>query len=123
MSLQYIAEKLFDAIETLALHPGPVKDRLLWAYRDSVSKIKLFANDLPVESRNLFNRIDAAMTKVSPVGDEGSIAATISAMSEADAKKLIQDVILLLWEVSSELAIQSRQQGRNDVLPYKPSSN
>ena len=41
MSLKYVEEKLFAAAEALALDERSVRERLLHAYRDSVSIIRL----------------------------------------------------------------------------------
>jgi hypothetical protein len=123
VSLNYIEEKLFAAVQALATDERPVRQRLLHAYRDSVSKVGMFAGDLPEEERQLFDSIVATMTKVEPVGEEGSIEATVKAMSEAEATKVIQKIIMLLQRVTWESATRARQEGRAERFPYHPSDN
>jgi hypothetical protein len=123
MSLDYIAEKLFGAVEALALDTRPLRERLYLAYIESVSKIRLFADNLPEEERKLFDSINAGMTAVQAIGDEGSIAATVRVMSDADAAKWIRKIILLLQGVTWELSVRQHQEGRAERLPYNPSEN
>jgi hypothetical protein len=123
MSLNYIAEKLFAAVESLALDTRPLRARLHQAYLESVSKIRLFADQLPDEERQLFDAIHDEMTRVQPQGDEGSITASVQRMSEDDAARLVRKIIMLLQMVTWELAVRQGQQGRAERFPYHPSEN
>ena len=123
MSLKYIAEKLFAAVESLALDTRSLQERLGSAYLDSVSKVRLFADCLPEEERRLFDSIAAKMTKREPTGDEGSIAATVRAMHDTEAARLVRKILMLLQMVTWALAIQQPQEGQGTRFPYHPSDN
>jgi hypothetical protein len=122
MSLHYIAEQLFSAVETLATHDGSIKERFSLAHFQWISRIRLYADHLPTKARELFDSLEEAVNKVQPSGDEGTFAATVRSMSEAKVKRMIQRVISLLEEVVSELARLSYREGQYERA-YNPTPN
>jgi hypothetical protein len=123
MALQYVAEKLFAAVETLASGTSPLRERLEFAYLDSVSRVRLHADCLPERARQVFDAIQASVTQLEPEGELGSISVTIRAMSDRDAARVVQQIILLLQLVSWELAGEQKSDGKGWRFPYEPSVN
>jgi hypothetical protein len=109
--LENIAKLLFDAVEVLATHPGSLQARLLLSYQTSLTQVAMSRKTLPDDVRELFEDIARSMSHVEPSGDEGSVAATMRTISNAEARHIIQRIIELLEEVLWAVAERSRQEG------------
>ena len=93
----YLYEKLLSAIGTMATSPRTLQDRLRTA---ALTCIAVKEDDLPEgELRDKWNEVQQRLTSVEPTGDEGSLEATLSRMSDEEA----HDVAELFWELFSEL--------------------
>jgi hypothetical protein len=123
VSLGYIAEKLFAAVEALALDTRPLRERLYHAHADWVSRVRLHADHLPEPERKLLDSIESALTRVKPTGQEGSLLATVRAMSDEEAARVIERIVMLLQRVTWAAVARPRPDGGPGPLPYHPSAN
>ncbi len=102
MSLDYASEKLAVAVDTLATGLGRIQERLADAYTSSVMRIEP-ERDLPAQLWREFNAIAAVMTSAEPVGDEGSIEASASRMSDGEAQSVAEAILKLRDDVEEAL--------------------
>lgn len=111
MRLEYVGEKFLQAVLTLASE-GTIKFRLACA---AEYLIRLNAEDFPDdELRPRFLELERKLTKVEPRGeepkgeeefreirpDEGSIQASVYAMSEEEAEKLAQEIVEMFTDIA-----------------------
>jgi hypothetical protein len=93
----YTYERLHLAVENLATERGSLQDRLYYAFLD-IHPLRV--EDFPERLRNEFREISEEMTKVKPVGDEGSIKATCIVMSDDEAAKIAQRIFDLFTAIA-----------------------
>lgn len=94
MSENYVREKLFTAVHTLATSALPLQQRLEGAMVGSL--IRLNEDDFAdAEARERFAQITAALTARDAQGDEGSIRASTAAMSDDDAEQVARQILEL----------------------------
>jgi hypothetical protein len=86
--------RLSASIEGMACGTEPILRRL----ESAVANIAVFQkSEFPAgEQRDLFTKIMSAATHVQPTGDEGSIEATTSRMSDEEARAVAKDMVKLL---------------------------
>lgn len=68
MSIDYIEEKFRRAVETLATHPAPIKERLASAFQGHISSVRVERNvpeNLHNEYQQFWERITKAPTEMS----------------------------------------------------------
>lgn len=80
------------SVQALATDPRPaIQDRVCSAFRDAL--VKLRPEDfVDEESRVRFTAIRETLTNQEPIGGEGSIAATASAMSDDQARRVAEQI-------------------------------
>jgi hypothetical protein len=102
MSLQfgYAMEKLHVTEQTLATHPGRIKERLLAAVVDGFGRV--FFEALPDDVRHSYDEIHSMLTSVEPKGTENRYVATIEQMNEAEATKIAWAILSLIDEAELE---------------------
>lgn len=110
MSLDYAYEKLSVAVTDMATSTDSLQKRLANAYIFGFHTIGLDVNaDLPPNLRSLYREIEKNLTKVPAHGDEGSVVATTNAMSDDEAKKLIEQIAYLCDEVAQLIGRDSKK--------------
>jgi hypothetical protein len=77
-----LVERFAEAVRTLVAD-GPIKQRLSRAYADHLQGLDL--TDLPAALRGEFTDLDAALTRVQPVGSETRVRASVQKMSPVEA--------------------------------------
>lgn len=89
----YPLEKFYDAVELLASGTSSIHDRLLDA---CISGLFLpEEKEIPESLRQDFINLKKELTSEDPVGDEGSIKATISKMTPERASALAKKIVYL----------------------------
>lgn len=96
-SLDYTREKLWAAVAILAGSTGTVQQRLANAYESQL--IRLTPDDMPMDMRETFAEIEARLTAVEPVGDEGRAYATTAVMDEIEAALIAESLVSIYGEV------------------------
>jgi len=95
----YAIEKLGDTIDSLAVGKGRIKERLLAAYIRSLIHVDVKA--LPEEAQDMLLQVKAELTRVKPIGDEGSVKATLDTMSEDQAVELVNKILGIYYRTIS----------------------
>ena len=95
----YAIEKLGDTIDSLAVGKGRIKERLLAAYIRSLLLVDVKA--LPEEAQDMLLQVKAELTSVKPVGDDGSVKATLDTMSEDQAVELAKKILGIYYRTIS----------------------
>jgi hypothetical protein len=89
--IHYAAEKAWQGVSRLALHPGRIQERLIKAWHDGF----VMVGGLPTDLQEKWDDVYRRSTSIAPAGEEGHYAATIRAMSEDDAQRLADDIYTL----------------------------
>ncbi|HTY49990.1 MAG TPA: hypothetical protein VMB48_09890 [Steroidobacteraceae bacterium] len=90
-------EKFHGATLSL-VRSGPIKDRLVAAYRDHLADVT--EDDLPREIRERFHSVRCSLTRERPLRGEDAIRATVRKMSCREA----DDIACTLVEMMAEFA-------------------
>jgi hypothetical protein len=93
-TLSYANEKLGLGIDTLATHPGPIKERLIAAFHGSLAQVP--TKDLPHEAGRLWAEIWATVTAYEGTTTSGRFEPSINAL-DPDEAVLIAKAILNVW--------------------------
>ena len=92
MALDYAWEKLSASVSTLTEGTGTIQQRL----RDAYSQfMRLQAEDLPPVLWAKYTAIDQQLTRIPAAGDEGTLMATTSVMSDEEARQIASDMFWL----------------------------
>jgi len=106
-SIDYVWEKLFSAVGTMAGSEQSLKNRL-WGAMLIMHTLR--ADDFPANLREQFVKIEAAieagMHGVSGTPQEGTLAASIRVMSHDEARRLIHDIVSLYDAVTRRLGVE-----------------
>ena len=84
--LSYTCAKLSAGVQTLATHPGRVKERLIAAFHDSLFAVNQDA--LPDEPKSIWLQVWEKATSIKGSSLEGSYAPSINCLDEAGAVEL-----------------------------------
>jgi hypothetical protein len=106
---------LGNAVDYLATGIGTIRQRL----KDAAGEISI--SGLDFQNEDLKSHYDALCKKLTPVGDEGTIEATIRGMSEQEAAGLAAEITHLYWRICWFAAIEDHQAGKS--FPPPPSVN
>jgi hypothetical protein len=91
-NLGYAAEKLAEAVEALALGAGRINSRVeeaaAWVAQASAAK-----SHMPRDLGAKYDALWARLTAVHAQGDEASVRATLSQMSEQEACSLANQIV------------------------------
>jgi hypothetical protein len=93
-------QRFAEAVQIL-VGDGPVKQRLASAYSEHLAD--LTENELPGPLRCAFGELQAAMTRIAPVGKETRVRASVQKMSPAEASGHAGTIVKLYVELSSIL--------------------
>jgi hypothetical protein len=91
-----LAQRFGEAVRTL-IGDGPVKQRLAVAY--TAHLVDLTDSELPGGLRRDFAALLAAMTRVTPVGNETRVRASVQKMSPAEAHEHAATIVKLYVEL------------------------
>lgn len=97
-------EKLSLAVRAMAESPKSLQERLLNAYIYHV--IHVHAENVPRAQEQALEALNRQLTSKPAVGDEGTAAATILAMSDEEARVYIGQIVVLFGEVAEAAAKQ-----------------
>ncbi len=106
-SWHYTWEKLYATVLILADGNGTVQERLADAYESQLSR--LTADDLPLDMRDAFTRIERNLTEKNPAGSEGRVAATTAAMDYFQASRIVDDIVGMFSTVCQRMGQEGIQ--------------
>jgi len=96
--LRYAHEQFSNAMYSLT-GAGPQRERLINAYINSIIHIR--EENVPEIAEELAE-LKKKLTHVPPRGIEGSVQATVNAMSDSDVATIIEDIIDLYEKIAAE---------------------
>ncbi len=106
-NLDYAWEKFVAAANTLAAGTGSLRERLVDAYRGQAFRADGFTP--PLEDQGLRDRmlvLHQEMTHGDPVADEGTIAASINAMTEEQLQHEADEIFSIAIALTRHLGAQ-----------------
>ena len=116
--LGYMWEKFMAAVLGMAESPGSIQHRIADAYSSQLMRLEPDRFVGEPNWRWRFEDISRELTSGTPVGDEGTIQASVASMSDEEATKIAREIVSLYDEISAhyrELEIQ-------ESLKAKPPS-
>lgn len=100
MTANYAREKFTDGLDILAEWPGDIRQGLVDAYQDEVSHARSDKRLPPAIARRI-NALHRRMTRVAAEGEEGSIAATVKAMTDAEVVAAVDEIKRIALELEA----------------------
>ena len=101
--MSYEWEKFHSATRILATGKGSIKERLVDAFIYELHIIEPDDAKLPHGLKEVFSKIFCEVTSAKPVGDEGTIIASIKTMSEERAIQIAEEIFDIFVELSNQL--------------------
>jgi hypothetical protein len=95
-----IAERFAEAVRTL-ISDGPIKHRLATAYAAHLND--LADAEVPAGLRREFGDLQAAMSRIAPVGSESRVRASVQKMSPEEAANHAATIVRLYVELLNSL--------------------
>ena len=95
--MEHRLERMLATVECLATGNVPIQERLVSAM---MVMSALQSQDFPKDMRQDYLDLWAAMTSFDPQGDDGSIRATVSRMSDEVAEQYARRIVALLGELA-----------------------
>ena len=92
-SVNLLAQQFFAAARELALHSGTLQERLVDAYADHLLAITL--HDLPEELQPIFGELEERLNRGIGEDDDDPFRAAAAALSDAEARQLIERILVL----------------------------
>ncbi len=83
----------------MASSPKSLQERIGDAYTYHLIHLRPEV-DVPEDLRHRFQELATRMTSVEPIGDEGSIAATVAKMSTEEAVRVAEEIVYM-WDAVS----------------------
>lgn len=108
------AQRFAEAVQAL-IADGPVKQRLATAY--ALHLADLAEAEFPAALRREFSELQAAMTRIAPVGSETRVRASVQKMSPSDAAAHAATIVKLYVELMTNV---ERAEPLKVVVPRKP---
>ena len=99
----YAKQVLFEAVSSLATSPDRIQKRLEYAGK-FLTKLHRKGEDLPPEHRDEFRAIWHELGSEPAVGDEGTIAATTSKLTDEQCSKLAERIFSIYTDIMGGLA-------------------
>ena len=97
VSVEQARESLKQAVDSLAIGPGRVRERLEHA---ALFITHIQSNDVPDGHLRRLNGIKDDLTCEPPLGVEGRISATLRITSDEDARKIARRILDLYFEIN-----------------------
>jgi hypothetical protein len=95
-----ITERFAEAVRTL-IGDGPIKQRLASAYAAHLKD--LADEELPAGLRRDFGDLQAALSRIAPVGNESRVRASVQKMSPDEAATYAATIVRLYVELTNSL--------------------
>ncbi len=105
MALGYVWEKFHVAMMNLAGSDAPIRVRLAGAYANALIRLKREAFATP-DSKRRYDALIKITDRVPPTGEEGSIVASLNALSDDECVALAKEIVSLADGLSQEYALQ-----------------
>jgi hypothetical protein len=93
-----VAQHVAEALRIL-VGDGPIKQRLASAYSDHLASVT--ENELPPASRLEFAELQAALTRVAPIGNEPLVRASVQKMSPEEASRHAATILKIYISVAN----------------------
>jgi hypothetical protein len=113
--LSHFAQHFASAVQTL-IGDGPIKQRLASAY--ALHLAELPEADLPAAVQRDLGELQAALTRIAPVGNETRIRASVQKMSPSEATGHAATIVKIYVALMSGA---ERAEPLKVVAPRKPS--
>ena len=97
--MSHIAERFAEAVRTL-VSDGPIKQRLSRAFAEHLEGLD--DAEFPIGLRHDFNDLQAALSRVQPVGKETRVCASVQKMSPFEAGGHADTIVKLYVELLSQ---------------------
>ena len=94
------AQRFAEAVHTL-IADGPIKQRLASAY--TLHLAELADAELPAALRRDFGELQAALSRIAPVGNEGRVRASVQKMSSDEAASHAMTIVKLYVELMNRV--------------------
>jgi hypothetical protein len=107
MSLSYGWEKPFKAVYTTVGSQRSLQERLAHAFIYNLSPLE--KDDLTAETWDRFQELRRAVTSKPAVGDEGTINATTSAMTDEEAEKCLEEMVGIFSDIAQALGVENHK--------------
>ena len=101
--LGYMWEKFMTAVIGMAQSPKSIQLRIADAYSGSLMNLEPDRFVGESSWRWKFEEISRQLTSGTPVGDEGTIQASVASMSDEEATKIAREIVSLYDEISARL--------------------
>jgi len=104
MSNDHLIEKLTNALDSLALGEGNIKERLISVHSDLIS---IHPNEIPAEHKEDWEWIQKQFTKLGPLTSPsgevwvGSVENTMKKIHKSTGVKIAKKIYSMYWAVSS----------------------
>lgn len=95
--MSYLNEKLFVAVLGMSQSEGDVRQRLVDAYVFSLIHAIPPVHDWGQELNERLLEIQEMLTRVEPLGDEGSVQATVNTMTDDEVSACIEKICGLIF--------------------------
>jgi hypothetical protein len=95
----HLARQFFEAARALAFHRGTLQERLADAYADHLLAVSV--HDLPMELQAPFRELEQRMNAQTDNPDVDPIAAAAGQLTDAEAKSLIEKILVLYGRVAA----------------------
>ena len=100
MKYAYANKKFTAAVAGMVTSPKTIQDRVGDAYINHFMRLE--TEELPEESRIKFSNMFQRLTICEPIGNKGSVQATISQMSTDEAIEIAMDIVYMADIVHSK---------------------
>jgi hypothetical protein len=97
--MSHLAERFAEAVRTL-VSDGPIKQRLSRAYAEHLDGLD--HTGLPAGLRRDFGELEAALSRIAPVGNETRVRANVQKMSVSEAGRHATTIVNLYVELMSQ---------------------
>jgi hypothetical protein len=108
MSLSYGWEKFYTALSGAISNQDSLQMRLANAY--TYHLIRLGSDDVPVEVWTELQKLAQVVTAKAAVGNEGSVVASTSLMSDEEAAKWLEKIVSMFSDVAQAYGIENHQE-------------
>ena len=99
--LGYMWEKFMTAVIGMDQSPKSIQLRIADAYSSQLSRLEPDRFVGEQAWRWKFEEISQKLTSGTPVGNEGTIQASVASMSEAEATEIAQEIVSLYDQISA----------------------
>jgi hypothetical protein len=98
--MSQLTERFAEAVRTLVCD-GAVKLRLMRAFTDHLKDLD--QSDFPAALRRKFSELQAALTRVDPIGNEDRVRASVQKMSAVEAGDYANAIVQLYAELLGQM--------------------